>query len=184
MEHRRRWAAAGRLPPGLAARYTLAEQAVLSLIAAETARRGDCRLAIEHMAVVAGVSRSTSKSAIREARKLGLLTVEERKARSWRNDTNVVRIVSPVWQAWLRLAQREDRAGKRVATPTVRKGGGANSHPPRLLRSLILEKRGHRDVRRAICSHWQSVMSTVANCRRVRPPLRCGRPRAGLMLLG
>ncbi len=49
------------------------EQAALSLVAAETARRGDCRLAIEHIASVAGVSRSTVKAAIREARKLGLL---------------------------------------------------------------------------------------------------------------
>ncbi|MCJ2102794.1 helix-turn-helix domain-containing protein, partial [Methylobacterium sp. E-046] len=39
MERRRRWAASGRLPPGLAARFTLAEQAVLALVAAETARR-------------------------------------------------------------------------------------------------------------------------------------------------
>ena len=124
MERRRRWAASGRIPPGLAARFTLAEQAVLSLIAAETVRRGDCRLAIEHLAALAGVSRSTVKSALREARKLGLLTVEERKIRSWRNDTNVVRIVSPEWQAWLRLTEREDRPGGGGAVPAMRKGGG------------------------------------------------------------
>ena len=136
LERRRRWAASGRLPPALAARFTLAEHAVLACVAAETARRGDCRLAIEHMAAVAGVSRSTVKSALREARKLGLLTVEERKVRSWRNDTNVVRIVSPEWQAWLRLARQEDRTGKRVATPTVRKGGGvkfATTTPTQIL---------------------------------------------------
>ena len=41
MERRRRWAASGRLPPGLAARFTLAEQAVLALVAAEVcAARG------------------------------------------------------------------------------------------------------------------------------------------------
>ncbi|MCJ2099052.1 helix-turn-helix domain-containing protein, partial [Methylobacterium sp. E-046] len=78
MERRRRWAASGRLPPGLAARFTLAEQAVLALVAAETTRRKDCRLSIENMAAVAGVCRSTVKNAIREARQLGLLTVEER----------------------------------------------------------------------------------------------------------
>ena len=38
MERRRRWAASGRLPPGIAARLTLAEQAVLSLVAAEVAQ--------------------------------------------------------------------------------------------------------------------------------------------------
>src|SRR6476620_11789065 len=36
MERRRRWAASGALPPALAARFTLAEVAVLALVAAET----------------------------------------------------------------------------------------------------------------------------------------------------
>lgn len=129
LQRRRRWAASGRLPPALAARFTLAEQAALSLVAAETARRGDCRLAIEHMAALAGVSRSTVKSALREARKLGLLTVEERKVRSWRNDTNVVRIVSPEWQAWLRLTRQEDRTCKPPTALSVPKGGGVKFAP-------------------------------------------------------
>ena len=116
MERRRRWAASGRLPPGIAARFTLAEQAVLSLVAAETARRKDCRLSIENMAAVAGVCRSTVKNAIREARQLGLLTVEERQITGFRNDTNVIRIISPDWLAWIRLA---------------RKGGGSSPLPAR-----------------------------------------------------
>src|SRR3954469_10605333 len=36
MERRRRWAASGRLPPGIACRFTLAEQAVLAVVAVET----------------------------------------------------------------------------------------------------------------------------------------------------
>lgn len=123
LERRRRWAASGRLPPALAARFTLAEQAVLSLVAAETARRGDCRLAIEHLASVGGVSRSTVKNAIREARKLGLLTVEERKVTGFRNLPNIVRIVSPEWTAWLRLA----RKGVTVRDPLGR--GVVKRHP-------------------------------------------------------
>ncbi|MDP4026969.1 helix-turn-helix domain-containing protein [Methylobacterium sp. NEAU 140] len=106
MERRRRWAASGRLPPALAARFTLAEQAVLALVASEVARRKDCRMAIEHMAAVAGVCRSTVKNAIREARRLGLLTVEERQVTGFRNLPNVVRVVSPEWTAWLRLGRR------------------------------------------------------------------------------
>src|SRR3954470_13387759 len=35
MERRRRWAASGGLPPALAARFTLAEQAALAVVAAE-----------------------------------------------------------------------------------------------------------------------------------------------------
>src|SRR5215210_2872409 len=35
MERRRRWAASGAMPPALASRFTLAEQAVLGVVAAE-----------------------------------------------------------------------------------------------------------------------------------------------------
>ena len=112
MERRRRWAASGRLPPAIAARFSLAEHAVLACVAAETARRGDCRLAIEHMAAVVGVSRSTVRNAIREARKLGLLAVEERRVAGRRSGTNIVRIVSPEWTAWLRLTRKGDPLSK------------------------------------------------------------------------
>jgi hypothetical protein len=122
LERRRRWAASGRLPPGLAARFTLAEQAVLALVAAETARRKDCRLSIENMAAVTGVCRSTVKNAVREARWLGLLTVEERQITGFRNDTNVLRIVSAEWLAWLRLARRGD--------PLPNRRGQAGSSSP------------------------------------------------------
>ncbi len=70
--------------------------------------------------------------------KLGLLTVEERRVTGFRNDTNVVRIVSPEWTAWLRLA----RKGIGIATPwpwggeapPPSIGGGSNPQPARLLR--------------------------------------------------
>jgi len=106
MERRRRWAASGRIPPGLAARFTLAEQAVLALVAAEIVRRKDCRLAVGHLAAIVGVAETTVRNAIREAVKLGLVTVEERRVTGFRNDTNIVRIVSPEWTAWLRLARK------------------------------------------------------------------------------
>ncbi len=129
MERRRRWAASGRLPPGLAARFTLAEQAVLALVAAETTRRKDCRLSIENMAAVTGVCRSTVKNAIREARRLGLLTVEERQITGFRHDTNVVCIISAEWLAWIRLAHRgapfPNRRGQ--VAPAAPQGGGVKS---------------------------------------------------------
>ena len=121
MERRRRWSASGRLPPAIAARFTLAEQAVLALIAAETVRRKDCRLAVGHLAAIVGVAETTVRNAIREARKLGLLTVEERRLTGFRNDTNVVRIVSAEWTVWLRLARKG--AGPN-AYPSLAEGGG------------------------------------------------------------
>jgi hypothetical protein len=118
LERRRRWSASGRLSPTIAASFTMSEQATLSLVAAETARHGDCRLSVPHMAALVGVAETTVRNAIREARTLGLLTVEERRITGFRNDTNVVRIISPEWTAWLRLA----RKGVTVREPLGRKG--------------------------------------------------------------
>src|SRR3954453_10879832 len=46
---RRRWAASGLLPPALAARFTLAETAVLAVVAAEALRHGRCTLVLDHI---------------------------------------------------------------------------------------------------------------------------------------
>src|SRR4051794_28458283 len=103
MERRRRWAASGALPPALASRFTLAEQAVLAVIAAEHRKRGDCRLTNKEVADVAGVSITTVKNALRAARSINLISTEERRLTAFRNASNVVRIASPEWRAWLRL---------------------------------------------------------------------------------
>jgi len=126
MERRRRWAASGRIPPALAVRFTLAEQAVLSLVAAETCRRKDCRLSIGGLAAITGVSETTVRNAIREAVQLGLITVDERRITGWRSDTNVVRIISAEWNAWLRLTRK--RRGEASASVSV--GGGCKSANP------------------------------------------------------
>ena len=85
----------------------LGETAVLSVIAAEVARRGLCRLTIGHIAVLAGVSRSTVKTAVRQAQALGILTSEEWRLTAWRSALNTVRIVSPEWRTWLRMRDRK-----------------------------------------------------------------------------
>ena len=103
MERRRRWAASGAMPPALASRFTLAEQAVLAVVAAEHRKRGDCRLTNKEIADVAGVSITTVKNALRAARALNLLSIEERRLTAFRNASNVVRIASPEWSTWLRL---------------------------------------------------------------------------------
>src|SRR4051794_15204593 len=117
MERRRRWAASGALPPTLAARFTLAETAVLAVLAAEVLRHSACTLTVGHIAALAGVSETTVRNALRAARGLGLLTIEERRLTAWRNAPNVVRIVSREWQGWLRL--RAPRAGGcKLVNPT------------------------------------------------------------------
>ena len=125
MERRRRWTGSGWLPPQLACRFTMAETAVLSTIAAEVARRGLCRLTIGHIAALAGVSRSTVKSAVREAVALGILTSEEWRLTAWRSAPNTVRIVSAEWRTWLKMRDRK-RAGAdhpRHAEDHAQRGG-------------------------------------------------------------
>jgi hypothetical protein len=103
LERRRRWAASGRLPPNLASHFTTAEVAVLAVIAVEVAKGGDCTLAIGHIASLAGVGETSVRRALHAAKALGLITVEERRVSAFRNLTNVVRVISPEWQAWMRL---------------------------------------------------------------------------------
>ena len=57
---------------------------------------------MDRIAAAAGVSRSTAQNAIREARALGHLSVESRPRKGQKNLTNLVRIVSPEWLAWLK----------------------------------------------------------------------------------
>ena len=147
LKRRRRWAASGRLPPGLAAQFTVAEQAVLALVATETSNRGDCRLAVGQLAAIAGVAETTVRNALREDKKLGLVTVEERRVTGFRNDTNVVRIVSPEWQAWMRLARKPGRelSGAEVHRATLSSGGGCKSAKRTSTEVLILSESGETD---------------------------------------
>ena len=151
MERRRRWAASGRIPPQIAAQFTLAEQAVLSVVTMETGKRGDCRLTHDHVAALAGVSRSTVKATLRRARDLGLVTIEERRSTAWRNLSNIVQIVSREWQAWMRLARREPAPGGGVKSPTTtntkgfRKGEQA-APPSHVLNTATSRCRTHSGV--------------------------------------
>ena len=55
----------------------------------------------------AGDRRSTTQNALREARRrLGLVTVTERRRRGAKSLTNVIEIVSAEWAAWLKLGAK------------------------------------------------------------------------------
>ena len=123
MERRRRWASSGAMPPQLQARFTLAESAVLAVVAAEVRTKGSCSLTLGHIAALAGVCRKTVKMALREAVEHGLMRVQERRLTAWRNASNVINITSPEWNAWVRLRRRGEGANSRTPRiPEVRKG--------------------------------------------------------------
>lgn len=102
IERRRTLAASGPMPPTLACRFTTGELAVLRIVAdAVRDGGGQCVLPVDAIAARAGVCRRLAQSAIREAARQGLLTVQERRREGRRNDLNVVRIVSREWLAWI-----------------------------------------------------------------------------------
>ena len=129
LARRRRMAAGGFLPPVLAAAFTLGEQAVLAVIGLEVGKRGSCTLALGHIAALAGVCTTVAKRAVRQARVLGLLSVEERRVSRSRNDTNLLRVASREWAAWLRLRLPH-------ANPTGLEGGGGRTARPTATREI------------------------------------------------
>jgi hypothetical protein len=127
VERRRRWAAAGRMPPALALRFTPGETAALAVVSAQVAKHGAHTLPHAATARIAGVSRSTVRNALREAKRLGLVHVRERRLSRFRSDTNVVRIVSPEWNAW---NARRQGGGVKALSPsnTIVKGKGFSGY--------------------------------------------------------
>lgn len=103
LERRRRCAMSGAVPSPIAAAFTLAEIAVLSVIAAEVKRRGRCDIHIDAIAAKAGVCRTVVQNATREARRLGLIRVTERRCRGQRSETNLIEIIAQEWRSWLKI---------------------------------------------------------------------------------
>lgn len=103
LQRKRRVASSGCLPPSLAAHFTIGELAALSMVAGLARQYGICDAPIDKIAAMAGVSRSTVKNGLRLARRMGLLTVKERRRRGQKSDTNIVQIISGEWLTWLHL---------------------------------------------------------------------------------
>src|SRR3954452_10795144 len=133
MERRRRWAASGCIPPQIAARFTLAETAVLAVVSAEVRQHTACTLTIGHIAAVAGVCAQTVRNALRVAQRLGFVHVEQRRVSAWRNRPNRVTILSPEWTTWLRMARRGGASKFLEASPTQEKNRAAPAQRNRTL---------------------------------------------------
>jgi hypothetical protein len=103
IRRRRAAAASGAVPSRLACHFTLGETAALSVIAREVQRHGICQLCLDAIAAQAGTSRSVVQRALKQARALGLVRVEERPQPGRKNLTNVVTVTSPDWRAWLKI---------------------------------------------------------------------------------
>ena len=157
LERRRAWTASGWLPPAVAARFTMGEAAALAVIIAEAARAGRCGLPIGAIAGRAGVCATTVRNALREARRLGLVKVEERRLSYARSLPNLVTIAGRELALWVRTRARVEPQGggcKIVASTT-------NLHSPRAARPVKTERdRGNRGE-----SDWRTDRD-VASSRR------------------
>src|SRR3712207_4908552 len=104
------------MPPALACKFTVSELAVLRIVGDEVRQHGYCDRCVDEIAARAGVCRRMVQNAIREAARLGLLTIEERRREGRRNLPNVIRIASKEWTSWL---TRGGRASRSSAEPLI-----------------------------------------------------------------
>jgi hypothetical protein len=109
IERRRRLAASGPMPPTLACQCTVGELAVLRIVGDEIHAKGTCDLSLGEIAPRAGVCRKLVQLTLRRAARDGLITIERRPRPGRKNLTNVVRIISAEWLAWIR--HRNHRPG-------------------------------------------------------------------------
>lgn len=102
VRRRRQLGGSSSMPDTIRHHYTEGQRAALAVVSGEVKHHGICDLAIDRIAAVAGVSRTTVQNAIREARALGHIRVEARPRPGLKNLTNLVRIVSGEWLGWLK----------------------------------------------------------------------------------
>jgi hypothetical protein len=128
LERRRILAASGPLPPQLASRFTTGELAVLKIVADAFVAGRQCTFSIPEIAARAGVGQTKARLALRIAQNLDLVSITERRVPYRPNRTNVVRIVSPSWLAWLARWSPRNKAPKApAAKPAAVQVGGSPS---------------------------------------------------------
>jgi hypothetical protein len=86
----------------------------------EVRKHGVCSLPIPAIAALSGVHRTTVQNALRQARRLKLATVQERRCRGQASLTNIVRIISQEWLTWIR---KGPRASSILVGPVIENDG-------------------------------------------------------------
>lgn len=156
------------MPPEMRYHFTEKERAALHVVATQFVRRGYCDMSLKQIGDIAGVSRSTAKAALAEARKLGLVSVTYRKRDAMNNLPNVVVIVSEEWLNWLEsLAVKKRSTLKNSPTRQGRKGDKAPSQGAHEdvdarsagipLRNPLKDGRNHRPWHGPNGSEWRRM---------------------------
>ena len=120
-ERRHRLAYSGVLPRHLAAGLTIADMAVMRIIADEYVRSAGCELSLAEIAAWAGGCWKTAKRALLKAQIQRLISIEERPVPGQRHKPNLIRVISFEWLKW--FAPRKRRC-RRYPIPTTKNGRG------------------------------------------------------------
>ncbi|GEC35513.1 hypothetical protein N181_28060 [Sinorhizobium fredii USDA 205] len=89
------------IPSSIAALFTVSKLAVLSVIARAMLEKGSSNMSLPEIAARAGVGCTTARYAIRDAMRLGLITVTENRVNSTWNRPNTIRIICGRWLKWI-----------------------------------------------------------------------------------
>ncbi|GAA5666749.1 hypothetical protein T8J41_20235 (plasmid) [Nitratireductor rhodophyticola] len=102
------------IPTCLAEAFTVSKLAVLSVIARAVMDRGQSNMSLPEIAARAGVGCTTARYAIRDAARMGLISVSENRINRFWNRPNTIRIVCGRWLRWLkaRSAYRTRRTAR------------------------------------------------------------------------
>ncbi|MBN9055648.1 MAG: hypothetical protein J0H80_18200 [Rhizobiales bacterium] len=90
------------IPTCLARAFTVSKLAVLSVIARAVMDRGQSTMSLPEIAARAGVGCTTARYAIRDAARMGLISVSENRVNGFWNRPNTIRIVCGRWLRWLK----------------------------------------------------------------------------------
>lgn len=94
------------LPFYLERDFTVGQLAVVRIVADDVFSKGHCTCTMSELADRAGVSLSWAKQALRIAKALGLLAVEERPQWRAKHKPNIITIISEDWLIWIKRAPR------------------------------------------------------------------------------
>lgn len=135
----RRLAASRDVPDTIRQHYPTGENAALAIIAFEIRQRQVCTLPNDQIAARAGVSRSTVQRALRQSQRLGHLSIKERRIPGRKNDTNIVRIISLEWNAYLHWQTIGCQKRSTTETPLKTRSASLTKEAPKAP-SITLEK--------------------------------------------
>jgi hypothetical protein len=149
IERRRRLAASGPMPPAMSAVFTVGELAVLRIVGDEVAARGTCDRSLAEIAARAGVCRKLAQLTLRLAARQGLVSIQRRPRPGRKNLSNVVRIISAEWTAWLKRGNRAAWVARSAGAVLDQVQGEKNYLPRAQIqkRSFAREEPGGRRLR-------------------------------------